>query len=440
MNSQRKQACPRLAETAAWALEPEAERDIRRLAAHVARCPACAAEAEAVRATVRQVRAAARREPSPGLTRRILQALPAEDAEPPRLRFTFRPLRAAAAAVLLLAVGLSLLSATRVQRRRQDAAGAQRQILERQSGAAAEWIASQQEADGTWRPSRTGGNDAYRPAMTALAIMALQQQAPAAQSAAIRRGAAALVAMQTEDGAYCRTRGARLYNHAFAANALFALPSPLSLEPDVRAARERALAFSLAAQNSQGAWDYTDDGTGNTALSVWQIALLTQARGQGWTDDRGHLRRSLAWLQRQSAGRAFGYRQPGVLPPGDAEGLTLTAMAAATLLDAAREYPTLQPAAEAAADALRQLRNRNALMAPDYYRDYFLARVSAGIGDPRALGEVQARLARAAAPTGAGGAHWVADDAWRTAGGDLYATSLAVLSPRTGVTPPTLIR
>jgi hypothetical protein len=438
MNSTRKKACPRLAETAAWALDAENERDARRLAAHVARCPECAAEAQAVRATVRQVRAAARREPAPDLTRRIMQALPAEPAARPAFHPAFLPLRYAAAAVLL-AVGAGVL-ALRVRDRRQTQASLDRERLTRQADAAASWIAAQQESDGTWRPSLTGGNDAYRPALTALALMALQRQSPEAQAGAIRRGVAALVALQTPEGAFCRTRGARLYNHAFAANALFALPPRLARLPEVQAARNRALAFSLAAQTPQGAWDYDAEGSGNTALSIWQIALLTQARAQGWADDRGHLRRSLAWLQRQSAGRAFGYRQPGVLPPGDAEGLTLTAMAAATLLDAAREYPALQPAAEAAADALRQLRNRNAVTAPDYYRDYFLARVSAGVADLRALGEVQARLARAAAPAGAGGAHWVADDAWRTAGGDLYATSLAVLSPRTGVAPPTVPR
>ena len=435
MNESVTNGCLRRADAVAWAQGRLDERGMRRVAAHLVRCAECAETAAALRDTVRRMRAAPLRETSPDLTRRILQALPAEDAEPPRLRFTFRPLRAAAAAVLLLAVGLSLLSATRVQRRRQDAAGAQRQLLVRQSGAAAAWIASQQEADGTWSPSRTGGNDAYRPAMTALAIMALQQQAPAAQSAAIRRGAAALVAMQTEDGAFCRTRGARLYNHAFAANALFALPSPLSLEPDVRAARERALAFSLAAQNSQGAWDYTDDGTGNTALSVWQIALLTQARGQGWTDDRGHLRRSLAWLQCQSDGHAFGYRQAGVPPRGGGQGLTLTAMAAATLLDAARAYPALMPAAEAAADAVRQPRFRDTRMAPDYYRDYFLSRVWAGFADQRALDAVQARLAMAPSASGAAGTYWVANDAWRHAGGDLYATTMALLSPRIGRLP-----
>jgi hypothetical protein len=110
-------------------------------------------------------------------------------------------------------------------------------------------------------------------------------------------------------------------------------------------------------------------------------------------------------------------------------------MAAATLLDAARAYPALLPAAETAADALRQPRFRDEAEVPDYYRDYFLARVSAGIADRRALDEIQARLARAPAAGGAGGAHWVANDAWRQAGGDLYATSLALLSPRTGRLP-----
>jgi hypothetical protein len=431
MHEPRRDACPRRADAAAWALG----RLDGRAARHLARCAECAAEAKAVRETVRRVRAVPLREPSPGLTARIMQALPAAEAARPRFRFAFHPVRAAAAAALLLALGVAILTIPRVQHRRQTAAVAHRQRLDRQAGEAAVWIAAQQEADGTWRPSRTGGNDAYRPAVTALAILALQQQAPEAQYGAIRRGVSALVAMQTAEGAFCRTSGARLYNHAFAANALFALPERLAREPAVRTARERALAFSLAAQNPQGAWDYTAEGPGNTALSIWQIALLTQARGQGWNDDRGHLRRSLAWLQRQSDGRTFGYRQAGVLPPGGAGGLTLTAMAAATLLDAARAYPALLPAAETAADALRHLRFRDEATVPDYYRDYFLARVSAGIADQHALDEIQARLARAPAIGGAGAAHWVANDAWRQAGGDLYATSLALLSPRTSPLP-----
>ena len=432
MNESRKESCPRREDVAAWVLGSLKGRAARHVAAHLAHCTECAAGAEEVRETVRRMRAAPYREPSPGLAERIMQALPGARAPRPRMRLVFRLARAAA---LLVVLGGVVLVVTRNQDRRQATADAYRQRLVRQSGEAALWIAAQQEPDGTWSPSRTGGNDAYRPALTALAIMALQRQAPEAQAASIRRGVAALVAMQTPEGAFCQRRGAQLYNHAFAANALFALPSPLSLEPDVRAARERALAFSLAAQNPQGAWDYTADGPGNTALSVWQIALLTQARGQGWTDDRGHLRRSLAWLQCQSDGHAFGYRQAGMPPPGGGQGLTLTAMAAATLLDAARAYPALVPAAEAAADAVRQARFRDTRMAPDYYRDYFLSRVWAGFADQRALDAVQARLAMAPSASGAAGTYWVANDAWRHAGGDLYATTMALLSPRTGRLP-----
>lgn len=432
MNESRKESCPRREDVAAWVLGSLKGRAARHVAAHLAHCTECAAGAEAVRETVRRMRAAPYREPSPGLTARIMQALPGARAPRPRMRLVFRLARAAA---LLVVLGGVVLVVTRNQDRRQATADAYRQRLVRQSGEAALWIAAQQEPDGTWSPSRTGGNDAYRPALTALAIMALQRQAPEAQAASIRRGVAALVAMQTPEGAFCQRRGAQLYNHAFAANALFALPEHLAREPAVEAARARALAFSLAAQNPQGGWDYTADGPGNTALSIWQIALLTQARAQGWSDDGGHLRRSLAWLQRQSDGRVFGYRQAGVLPPGGGAGLTLTAMAAATLLDAARTYPALLPAAGAAADAVRQPRFRDDVENPDYYRDYFCARVSAEIADQRALDAIQARLAHAPVVSGGDGTHWVANDNWRQAGGDLYATSLALLSPRASRLP-----
>ena len=190
-----------------------------------------------------------------------------------------------------------------------------------------------------------------------------------ALSGAIERAVASLVAMQNESGAFCRTPGAQRYNHAFAAYALLSLPDGLLRTPAVQAACNRAIDYAQRTQTPQGAWDYTDDGSGNTALSTWQLAVLMQARLRGWPDDEGHLRRGLAWLRQQTDGHAFGYRTAGA-PLAGRSGVTLTAMAASTLLEAARTYPTLQPEAVAAVSALNTLRDDVDVDSEDYYRDY----------------------------------------------------------------------
>lgn len=428
MTSEQPKTCRRRADAAAWALGAMDAQASARFQTHLSACPVCAAEVAATTATVSALRAVPTRDPGADLTARILRAIPGEAARPtPVLRLAFTPARLAMAASLAVLLGLYVYS--RIGTHNAETAAQRAMALDRHTRAAADWIAGQQETDGTWQPSRTGGNDAYRPALTALSLLALQQQAPAHYAGAIQRGIVALVAMQTDEGAFCRTKGARLYNHAFASYALLAMPPALARSPAVQTARERAIAFSLSMQNAQGGWDYDREGPGNTALTVWQIALLTQARAQGWQDSQGHLRRGLAWLQQQSNGHEFGYRAPGVPASGQA-GITLSAMATATLLDAARTYPALQPAADAAASLLRTLRAKQDATREDYYRDYFLARVSTRMDDRQTLEEISERLSTQCVTTGKGGARWLADDGWRTTGGDLYATTMAVLIQR----------
>ena len=428
MNREQPKPCKRLADAAAWALHALTPAEAQRFQTHLEHCAQCADEVAATLRTVQAVREAPQRTPSADLTERIMQeALPSDAPLATPRRRPFVAAWIAAAAALIILCGFVFYTLNREHQMTPHDLRAQ--ALAQQTRQAADWIVDQQDADGAWSPSRTGGNEAYRPALTALAILALQRQAPTEYADAIRRGANALVAMQTETGAFCRNPGAQLYNHAFATTALLALPPELAQAPAIQAAGKRAIAFSLQAQNAQGAWDYARDGSGNTALSVWQIALLAQARQQGWSDSGGHLRRGLAWLQQQSNGHEFGYRSPGVPQPGHS-GITLTAMSAATLLDAARTYPALQSAADAATDALRALRTKQDCVQADYYRDYFLARVSTQQDDGKLKKEVVARLNAQCAATAGGGVCWVANDAWRTSGGDLYATTLAMLSQR----------
>lgn len=429
MKSDSDRCCRQLPNAPAWVMHALGPREARRFTAHLARCAQCAAEVRATRGTLDMIDATSPASPHPELTDRILHAVAAEAARPPEGRrpaFTLALGGAVAAAVAGL-IGLVFWRQATIRQTESIAQLAGN--MNAQMRQAADWIAAQQEADGTWHPSRTGGNDVYLPALTGLALLALQRQAPATHAGAIERAVASLVAMQNESGAFCRTPGAQRYNHAFAAYALLSLPDGLLRTPAVQAACNRAIDYAQRTQTPQGAWDYTDDGSGNTALSTWQLAVLMQARLRGWPDDQGHLRRGLAWLRQQTDGHAFGYRIPGA-PLAGRSGLTLTAMAASTLLEAARTYPALQPEAVAAVSALNTLRGDVVTESEDYYRDYFLARVSEQQTDHVLMAEVCTRLARLGDTVPGGGVRWSATDAWGRSGGDLYATSMAVLSRR----------
>lgn len=426
MNRDARKKCRRLADATAWALKALPPDRATRFAMHMAGCPLCTAEVDATRATVAKTRAFAAREPSPGLTSRIMRALPARGTgreTAATYLFLAPAFISACAAVLVLLCGAVLLHTQNAGRR--DAAATFAEAMKHQAEQSALWLAAQQEPDGTWRPARTGGNDAYRPAVTALAILALCRQDPEYHAAAIQRGVDALIALQTKDGAFSDVKGARHYNHAFASHTLLGLPPGIASQPAVRAACRKAIDFSLQTQNACGAWDYEFGGEGNTALTAWQLTILIQAREQGWGDSGGHLRRGLAWLQGQSDGHEFGYRKAGTPQPGH-DGLTLTAISAATLLEAARTYPSLQPAADEAVSLLRSLHPERNATGTDSYRNYFLTRVAALVGSHTRMKAIEQQKAaqQATLPNGS----LADDDAWRSAGGDLYATSLAVLS------------
>lgn len=223
---------------------------------------------------------------------------------------------------------------------------------------AADWLVSQQSEDGSWSPSQTGGNEAFRPALTALALMALQRHAPIRHADAILRAEKALESMQTADGSFSDSPSSKLYNHAFATFALLCLQN--DRETELTPTIKRAITFSLRNQNHLGAWDYTINEPGNTALTVWQLGLLLRAQKAGWNDQNGQLRRGLAWLKKQGHNGMFDYRAAFDQQYTPYSGnITLTAMATSTILEAAKTFPQLQKTADNAAESLRMAYSRS---------------------------------------------------------------------------------
>lgn len=270
--------------------------------------------------------------------------------------------------------------------------------------AAVTWLTREQEADGSWSAARWGGHERFTPGVSALATLALLQDAP--ESHLDRAGAWLLEHLSYQTPALME--GPLLYNHLLSLRALVALEAQ-SPAPE-RAARLRAALHQLARlQQPEGGWGYAADSAmgyhallgqrANSAITWWIRELMDQG----------------AFLMPEEAGR--------VLARADA---WLTQCFAAD--GTARYHPG--GAAAAPDQALywmaRLWRGESAALptapTPDFYRDIWM-RLSQGEVPPHVL---PLQMADGAWPRDA--------DRWGLAGGRVYATAAALLATVPG--PP----
>jgi hypothetical protein len=403
-------SCTQAENAVAWALGKGSDLDRTAIENHLRHCAACQAEATAARNLIERLLAQPEAEPSPGLTERIVAALP--PPRPGRI-IPWHGLRAwaAAAAAVLVATGIWLATGH---------AGHTPQQAVREG---ADWLMRTQAADGSWDPAATGGDPAYRPALTALAALALEEPRTVYRQAAVDRAVGALLALQQADGAFGPSGTTQPYNHGIVTCALLAIaaqrPGAVS-----ESALQQAVAFVRKHQTAGGGWGYTPGDPPNTAITVWQIEALARARDLGWGDPDGHLRRGLRWLRAQAGGDGhFAYPAAGATAQGSP---TLDAMGVYALFTAGRPHPELMAAG---ADTLRTLRAWAAQPAAtaDFYRDFCAVRALDQGGCRQLSANLRQRLAGARATSGAERGSWRPDEVWGRAGGRLYATALAML-------------
>ncbi|MBR3086398.1 MAG: terpene cyclase/mutase family protein [Kiritimatiellae bacterium] len=209
-------------------------------------------------------------------------------------------------------------------------------------------LAVRQSPDGTW-PTMSG--DAFAPALTALGAVAAMHGGDGPAAGVARRAVEALESMQNPDGSFGAARQHLLYNHAFATFAL--LEDAARSGKGITPALSRALAFSVASQTPYATWDYLPGGRGDDALTVWQLGILAKARGLGWNDSRGALRRGVAALGRRSAVSPLDYRLAfGRENQPEAGGLALTRLASSELARWLGEVPAHGRLAESLAASL----------------------------------------------------------------------------------------
>jgi hypothetical protein len=422
--------CPQAVKAAAWASGDLDLASQRVYLKHLTHCPCCTAELAAFQKTVAQLRAMRipGAEPSADLTRRIMAALPPDAFRitPFTRMLSFvrrnRALAAAAAAAAVLVAGLGAWQAS--LHRPADTHPA--------TLAGCSWIARQQEADGSWDPARNGGASIYRPALTALASLALMRES-GRYSREIRIACAALQQSQDADGAFGPDHSGRMYNQALATWALLAAYGN-GQPPELKGAIDKALTFIRARQQPSGGWGYfaSVDDPANTAVTAWQIQVLARARQAGWDDAGGHLRKGLNWLrQRTDASGQFGY----TATRGDASTTpTLNAMGAYTLLTAGGSRPELIQTAATTLNRMRIDPLADTAQDSDLYRAFFTAAAWDASGDGKRANQVRADVCSRREIRGANKGSWTPADNWSKVGGRLYATSLAVLTlqPRAG--------
>lgn len=303
------------------------------------------------------------------------------------------------------------------------------------------WLADTQRQDGTWDVLALGGRPAHAPALTALALMALQDADDDSFRETIMRGAEALRQMQSPSGLFGTEDPFMMYNHGMATVALLRIFSghpQQSLKP----ALDAAIDFIRTAQQPAGGWGYrpaalAGSAEANASVSAWQLDALGMARQLGWSDDRGHLRRGLFWLASLADSQGLvGYHQPGDLPSAR---LTTTALGLYCLTRAGEGLQGVLPVARSIAAAFKPLvMSQTWENDPNPYRDYFVAmaaeRWDSTVLSPAESPDLSAMrntLAKTRIIADSSHGLWLPGDAYAKVGGELYSTSLSSMALKT---------
>ena len=341
-------------------------------------------DARAFRSVIRLLKAQPEAEPSPGLHNRIAAQLPAQRKMPSFWRWGI-PI--AASLTVLLGVARVL------QHRSPTENGDIR------------WLAENQETDGTWNPARHGGAEPFRPALTALSLLALREaNGVGGHTGQIAKGLSALERLQTVEGAFGGDGGqSQLYNLAITTYAL------ATCEAD-NATLSRAVTHIGTSQQPDGSWTYTQEG--NAAVTAWMTRALVCAEAQGVVEARVPLRKGLRWLRDN-------VRDDGRMAyhPASAPSDTLTALSAHSLIVAGKTFPDLQALGIRMADALNT--QPSAAAPSDCYRDYAKIIAFESAGNTASADAIRNQI-RQRPPA--------AHDQWGVAGGQVYTVALTTLS------------
>jgi prenyltransferase beta subunit len=364
-----------------------------------------AEERTAFKTLVERLRCVTEIEPSPALSARIMNALDSESKvcrKAPRKNraFDLKPWYGIAAVVMAVLTLLIFSDSLLKQMRRSGCS----------VSAHAQWLADNQESDGSWNPARHGGSELYQPALTALAMLALHKSGDTFNYEVLR-ARRYLKEIQNPNGSFGIGRGReRFYNQAMVTYAL-----AMTGAGDHNAAvLERAVTLIKRDQSAAGGWDYTAGSEGNSAITAWQIQALAAAEKVGVRGTHAPVKKGLRWLRGMTDSNGGVSYKRGSSTLSD----TVNALTAYTLLTAGEAFPELSSTGQRIAASLELVSSDK--VSADLYRDSMKVRAFKAAGANDAAELLKNRIVKSGiAPY---------QDQWSKIGGRLYFESLNSLT------------
>ena len=322
------------------------------------------------------------------------------------------------------------------------------------------WLCHTQESDGSWSTAHWGGDKHFEVALTGLSLMTLLDESSRWTPTSGRRqwldklsgrinrarrsrstqeidrsigsAIAYLIRCQQKDGQFGESFSGAPYNHGIATLAL-AKAYETRKDESLRLALDRAVSAICSRQYADGGWGYHQEArpASNLSVTLWQLEALRLASAQGWPQVRPNLERGFRWMAGvASDDGSFGYQARGDTPGGASQ--TLTAMGAMSFLDPAH-IGLVSPERRQAIKARMQRLAASPGADMDYYRRYFLTSALKKMDEEsarRGLVALRHDLLSRQDKHGTDTGSWKPDDRWGSAGGRIYATTMASLSLR----------
>ena len=282
---------------------------------------------------------------------------------------------------------------------------------------ALEWLAAQQNADGSWGKL---GLYPHSTAVTSFALFAFLSQGhlpgQGLYGPEVARGARFLVASAREDGFLVGSRGGNMYSHAMATLALAELWGMAGGE-EVRSTLERATSLIVRTQSPEGGWRYEPEPTGHDISStILQVMALRAAKNSGLYVPDQTIARAIDYVKECYDPPSGGFRYM----PGQREPAYARTAAGVCIL-----YLTGKYDAREIARAVEFMESLGEETARFWYGQYYAAHAMHQVGGKKWetwYAKTRTKLLARQSPDG----HW---DTWKgtdDAVGAEYRTSIAV--------------
>lgn len=201
-------------------------------------------------------------------------------------------MRTTLAGLLLLAFGLPARAADK-----DDAKVKIDAEVKKATAKACEWLASKQNADGSWGDARYPNNTA----ITGFALMAFMSQGHVPNQGKygpeVAKGCRFIMASQREsDGYLVGARGGNMYCHGMATLALSQLWG-MTGDEDVKKVLEKAVKLIVKCQSPDGGWRYEPVPSGSDiSVTIMQVMALRGAKDSGLHVPDKTMRKALDYI------------------------------------------------------------------------------------------------------------------------------------------------